>query len=158
MEEHGRHFYYRYYTQCFVFIKKISYYRYDQKLPEAERYALRFMDEYMRDKSYLGGVIGGICGSAILAAVFSFGLKPDTSMRVFILKSLICVYGFYNFKTFTNWGSHFSMMMSMPRVFEILDTFPVENSFIRTETKKFFEELKKEENKIQENKEVSNNK
>jgi hypothetical protein len=146
MSQRDYWFYYKNYTECFCYIKKCATLKFDTKLDPAEIYVLEFIDNLMRDYSYRGTVISGFLTSTLVAGFVSMGLNKNPDMRFVALRSAISIGVLWNIGKIMDAGSHLIILLGMPTIFEILDQGVPQNGTIKTNTFKFFEELKEEKN------------
>jgi len=124
-------------------LKKCVAFRHDIKMNDSELYALNFIDGLMRENSYMFAVLTGIMSASLVSAIVGLNLRSENKTWI-VCKVAVGALTMWNINRIMDFGSHVGMMLSMPRIFLIIDEGFPEKSRIRIETQKFFEELRQE--------------
>ena len=148
MSEIGWWFYYNNYTECFCHIKKCATLKFDTRMSPSEQYALNYIDNLMRESSYIGSVGSGFIFSTLAATIASYNMRAAVNQHWIFARILFGAVILFNINKIMDTGSHIGMLSSIPRAFEILDEGLSEDSSLKIETKLFLDQLLHNHNKL----------
>ena len=114
----------------------------------SEQYALNYIDNLMRESSYIGSVGSGFIFSTLAATIASYNMRAAVNQHWIFARILFGAVILFNINKIMDTGSHIGMLSSIPRAFEILDEGLSEDSSLKIETKLFLDQLLHNHNKL----------